>query len=117
MKKLIERLAELVERRDRFTYDLRGECMVDRGIVCAYQWTQDSQHFTDAPAVILHALGHDGIVGAWKNPEDGKVYYDSCRLFTDLDNALRFAREQHQRSVFNLNRDEEVPVDDEPLAA
>lgn len=117
MKKVIERLAELAQRRDRFTYDLRGECLVDRGIVSAYRATQDSQHFTDVPAVILHALSHDGIVGAWKDPADGTVYYDSCRLFTDLNHALRFAREQYQRSVYNLNRDEEVPVDGEPLAA
>ena len=107
---LIPRLLALTAKKDRFTFDLRGECQVYAGIVSAYRATEDSDHFIELPAVIAHALANDGIVGARKDPMDGKTYYDSCRIFTDLDQALRFARQERQRSVFNLNRNEEVQV-------
>lgn len=110
MEQLIERLSTLATRKDRFTFDLRGECQVYSGVVAAYRATQDSGQSMDLPVVITHALDHDGIIGAWKDPDDGRMYFDSCRVFTDVEHALRFAAEQGQRSVFNLNRDEEVPV-------
>ncbi len=110
MRDLLQQLAAIVTRKDRFTFDLRGGCQVYTGIVAAYKTTRDSDHFTDLPLVIAHALEHDGIVGAWKDPRNGRTYYDSCRVFTDMDSALRFAQQQQQISVRNLNRDLEVPV-------
>lgn len=105
------RLKDLVSRKDRFTFDLRSECLVYTGIVSAYHATEDSEHFTDLPKVMAHALENDGVVGMWKDPETGRINYDSCRIFTDLENALRFARQERQKSVYNLNREEEVRVD------
>jgi hypothetical protein len=107
---LVDRIREIAERKSRFSYDLRGRAFVDMGIIAAYRATQDSDHFADLPQVVQHALDHEGIVGAWKDPESGHVYYDSCRLFTDARSALEFARAQKQRSIFNLNRDQEIPV-------
>jgi hypothetical protein len=117
MNKLIDRLSDLARRKERFTYDLRGNCQVYSGIVSSYRAAPDSLHFTDLPMVILHALEHDGVVGAWKDPRDGRIYYDSCRLFTDVGNAFFFARMEGQRSVYNLNREEELFVDAQPVAA
>ena len=108
-QELITRLLDLATRKDRFTFDLRGNCQVYAGIVCAYRATQNSDTPLDLPAVIAHALDHDGIIGAWS--KDGRTYYDSCRLFTDQEVALRFARAQGQRAIYNLNRDKEVVVD------
>ena len=113
---MLERLADLALRRARFTFDLRGNCLVYTGIVCAYRATQDSARVLDLPAVVAHAMAHDGIVGGWTDPQSGRVQYDSCRLFTDLDMALRFARGEGQRSVYNLNREEEITVHDEQRA-
>lgn len=96
--------------KSRFSYDLRSRAFVDMGIIAAYRATQDSDHFSDLPEVVQHALEHEGIVGAWKDPESGRLLFDSCRLFTDRHNAIKFARDQRQRSIFNLNRDEEIPV-------
>jgi hypothetical protein len=64
----------------------------------------------DLAKAMTHALERDGILGAWRDPATGQVKYDSCRVFTDQDQALRFASEQEQRSIFNLNRMVEVPV-------
>lgn len=109
----MDRLNELLRTKERFTFDLRGDCQVYEGIVSAYRATQDADHFTDLLKVVAHANSHDGIIGAWKDPGSGAVQYDSCRLFTDLANAKRFALAQKQRSVFNLYRNEEVWLDKE----
>ncbi len=107
---LIDRLKEIAMNRSRFSYDLRSRAFVDMGIIAAYRATQDSDHFSELPQVVQHALEHEGIVGAWKDPDSGRIFYDSCRVFTDPKNAIKFARDQKQRSIFNLNRGEEIPV-------
>jgi hypothetical protein len=106
----MECIMELVERHDRFTYDLRGECRVLSGCVAAYRREGDIRFATELSAAIEHALQHDGILGAWRDPSTGEVEYCNCRIFTDQDQALRFARDEEQRSIFNLNRMVEVPV-------
>src|SRR5690348_737225 len=87
MDKLIDRLRNLSQRRERFTFDLRGNCLVYSGVVAAYRAREENDHFTDLPKVILHALQHDGILSAWRDPK-GQVVYDSCRIFTDVDHAV-----------------------------
>ncbi|MGV3636473.1 MAG: hypothetical protein ACO1NQ_02375 [Flavobacteriales bacterium] len=113
MEPTLTRLMELAQRRSRFTYDLRGDCIVYTGVVAAYRATDETPHFLELPKAIAHAFEHDGLVGAWRDPETGRTSYDSCRLFMDLDSALRFAREQRQQAVYNLNREQEVYVDPE----
>lgn len=116
MEKVIDRLRALSQRRERFTFDLRGNCLVYSGVVAAYRAAQESGHFTDRPKVILHALQHDGIIGAWHDP-NGRVFYDSCRVFTDVEQAVHFARTERQHSVYNLNRDEEIAAEAAQVAA
>ena len=106
---LVDRLRSIAERKDRFSYDIRGRAFVDMGIVAAYRATQ-GEHFSDLPEVVRHALEHEGIVGAWKDPETGRINYDSCRVFTDPISAIAFARAQSQRSIYNLNRMQEIMV-------
>ncbi|MDQ3102128.1 MAG: hypothetical protein M3R08_12125 [Bacteroidota bacterium] len=106
---IVDRLRSIAERKSRFSYDIRGRAFVDMGIVAAYKATQ-GERFTDLPEVIQHAMEHEGIVGAWKDPENGKIYYNSCRLFTDSESANMFARAQSHRSIFNLNRMQEIMV-------
>jgi hypothetical protein len=116
MDKLIERLKELAARKERFTYDLRGNCQVYSGVVACYRASAEHEHFTEIGAAILHALEHDSVLTGWRDAH-GKPHFDSCRVFTDLPQALRFAAREKQRSVYNLNRGEHVQVDTEPLAA
>ncbi len=110
MRTLNDAVQEMVERHDRFTYDLRARCRVLSGSVAAYRAEQPNVPRTDLSKAITQALDSDGILGAWRHPDTGEVQYDSCRVFTDQDQALRFAEEQGQRSVFNLNRMIEVSV-------
>ena len=106
---LVDRLRSIAERKDRFSYDIRSRAFIDMGIVAAYRATQGDRS-SDLPEVVQHALEHEGIVGAWKDPESGKIYFDSCRLFTDHVNAIAFAKAQQQRSIYNLNRMQEIIV-------
>jgi fructokinase len=113
MRNTLERLTELLRRKERFTYDLRGECQVYEGIVSAYRATAASEHFTELLKVVAHAAALDGVIGAWKDPAARTVQFDSCRLFTDLANAKRFAKAQGQRSIYDLYRNEEVWLTEE----
>ena len=112
MDQLLEQLKALTARKERFTFDLRGRCQVYEGVVSAYRITEFDRS-NELTEVAAHALAHDGILGAWRDPGTKEPRYESCRLFTDVGNAKRFAREQGQRSIYNLNRHEEIPVDDE----
>lgn len=106
---LLERLRILGARKARFAYDVRGDAFVTSDIVAPYGIGADGR--TDLATVLEHALAHDAIVSGVKDPESGQVHYTSCRLFTDVANAVRFARDQHRPSVYNWNRGEEVPVE------
>ncbi|MFT3885586.1 MAG: hypothetical protein QM724_09190 [Flavobacteriales bacterium] len=105
---LIERLKSLAARKNRFSYDVRGDAFVTSDIIAPY--SPGAAGRTDLVSVLEHALAHDAIVSGVKDPESGQVRFTSCRLFTDMANALRFARDQHQTAVYNWNRQEEVLV-------
>lgn len=105
---LPEQLAHLLERKDRFTYDLRAGCQVYEGVVAVYRTEDGKDHFATLAEAVAHALANDGIIGGWKDPATREIIYDSCRLFTDQLNAVRFAKQQDQKAVYNLTRDREV---------
>lgn len=87
---------------DGFTVDLTTLKKVTKGISVAYLETQDSFDEEGLKRVLSHALAHDKKVGGWLNEENGKFYYDSIRIFTDLEKAKSFGRENNQIAIFNL---------------
>ncbi|HEY0976496.1 MAG TPA: hypothetical protein VGE21_03415 [Flavobacteriales bacterium] len=105
-----ERLRSFALRRDRFTYDVRGGAFVEIGTVVAFRTDADT---TLPEPAIAHALENEGLVSVHKD-QQGQTHFTSCKLFMDLNTALRFAREQDQRSVFNLNRQQEMLADARP---
>jgi fructokinase len=90
------------ENPQGFTFDIRCMRMVRSGKVAAYKATQDSIGNEGLTRVLVHAMLHDGIVGGWLNAQ-GEMQYDSCRLFTDLDECLQFGREQEQLAIYDLD--------------
>lgn len=107
---LIDRLRSLAARKARFCYDVRGNSHVYDGIVAPYRVEVDDAETNDLVPVLEHALVNDGMVTGVKDAATGNTVFTSGRHYTDLGNALRFAREQGQRTVYNWNRQEEVPV-------
>ncbi|MBQ3810761.1 MAG: hypothetical protein II839_08100 [Kiritimatiellae bacterium] len=97
---------------DGFTLDIRTMTEPTEGVAVSYAATQDSHSREQLEAVVSHALEHDGYVGGWLNDDDGLYYFDSTRLFPEdaLDDAIRFGRENGQRSVFALSTLTDVPI-------
>lgn len=110
MTLLLDRLRSIASRKQRFSYDVRGNSYVTSDLVVAYAMPGDGEGNSDLEAVVQHALEHDAVVSGHRDPVDGKVRFTSCRLFTDLHNAMAFARAQGQVSVYNWNRWSEVKV-------
>lgn len=107
---LLERLRAIAARKTRFSYDVRGDSYVDQGLVVAYHLADGKGPVTDLSRVLEHAVAHDAIVTGVKDLESGRTLFTSCRLFTDIGNAMRFARTERVTSVYNWNRQEEVQV-------
>ena len=96
----IQKIAE--QNPEGFTVDLTILKRITKCISVAYIETQDSFGIEGLERVINHALAHDRKVGGWMNEDDGQYYYDSVRIFTDLEEAKRFGRENKQIAIFDL---------------
>ena len=95
---------------DGFTIDLKTMRQPQEGIVVSYAATQNSFDKKSIPAVLKHARAHDGFVGGWYNPENGKYYFDSNRIFPEdsLAAAVAFARANGQHTVYVASKGIEV---------
>ncbi len=95
-----------------FTMDIRTMEQPKVGIAVAYAETKGMTGGRDIYAVTAHAYSHDGYVGGWKDKATGTYYYDSVKVFPeeDLEGAMKFARENGQKTVFILSSDTEIPV-------
>ncbi len=107
---LLERLRSLAARKTRFCYDVRADSHVYDGIVAPYRVETEGEETTALLPVLEHALLNDGMVSGVRDIPTGQTRYTSGRHYTDMGNALRFAREQGQPTVFNWNRQMEVSV-------
>lgn len=115
---LLERLRSIAARKQRFSYDVRGNSYVTSDLVAAYAVAHTKDGLPELESVLQHALDHDAVVSGQRLP-DGRMLYTSCRLFTDVHNAVSFAKAHGQTSVYNWNRWAElaVPTTAEPLTA
>jgi fructokinase len=96
----IKRIAE--ENPLGFTVDLTTLKKVTGGISVAYLETQDSFGDEGLKRVLEHALMHEKKVGGWLDDESGSFYFDSIRIFTNLDEAKKFGRENKQIAIFDI---------------
>ena len=93
-----------------FTLDINTLRQPTEGIVVSYAATQNSFDKKSIPAVVKHAHAHEGLVGGWYNPENGKYYFDSNRIFPEdsLAAAVAFARANGQHTVYIASKGIEV---------
>ncbi len=61
------------------------------------------------------ALVFDGdteklLIGGWVHPDSGDRYLNLSRLIEEQDGALALARQEHQRCIWDLRNQCEVPV-------
>ncbi len=96
-------LADVVESgKDGFTYHLPTGTEPATGIMVAYGATQGSHSAPGFLRCLAHALAYDGYLGGWYNAEEGLYYFDSCRRFEDLTEALLFAADNAQLAVYEI---------------
>lgn len=103
MKKLIDAIKEIAEKNpDGFTVELTTLKKVTKGISVAYLETQNCFDDEGLKKVLLHAKKNGNVVGGWLNEENRKFYYDSVRIFTNRDEAIRFGKENEQIAIFDI---------------
>ena len=104
MEQLFKAILEIAKQNpDGFTVDLTTLKKVTKGISVAYLETQDSFGEDGLKRVLNHALEHEKKVGGWLNEENNLFYFDSIRIFTNLEEAKQFGRENKQIAIFDLS--------------
>lgn len=104
MTSLLEAIEEIAKQNPGgFTVDLTTLKKVTKGISVAYLETQDSFGEEGLKRVLNHAEMHEKKVGGWLNEENQEFYFDSVRVFTNLEEAKRFGRENKQIAIFDIS--------------
>ena len=104
MEQLFEAILAIAKQSpDGFTVDLTTLKKVTKGISVAYLETQDSFGEEGLKRVLNHAEMHEKKVGGWLNEENQEFYFDSVRIFTNLEEAKRFGRENKQIAIFDIS--------------
>lgn len=105
MEQLFEAIRKIAEANpEGFTVDLTTLKRVTKGISVAYIDTQDSFGEEGLKRVLNHALMHEKRVGGWLNEENQEFYFDSVRIFTNLEEAKQFGRENKQIAIFDISQ-------------
>jgi hypothetical protein len=92
--------------RDGFTMDLKNMEKVKVGIIVAHAQTQNAFGFNGFVKAFIHARMHDQVFGGWYH--NGKFYFDSCKVFTNREEAIRFGKENNQIAIFDLDNLQEI---------
>lgn len=112
MKQLIDRVWEYSKNNPYgFTLNIETFRPIKFGICVAYSETQNSFGKDGLRTVINHALKHNKIVGGWLNEDNGFYYFDSCRIFKDLEKAIEFAKQNKQLAIFDLTNLREIKIE------
>lgn len=101
LKMAIKKIAE--SNQEGFTVKIPDLDFVVKGISVAHFETQNCFGDEGLEKVLQHALNHDKVVGGWLNRKNRKYYFDSIKIFDNLDEAKRFGIENKQIAIFDLN--------------
>ena len=105
MEQLFKAILEIANANpDGFTVDLTTLKKVTKGISVAYLETQDSFGEEGLRRVLNHALMHEKKVGGWLNEENNQFYFDSIKIFTNLEEAKRFGRKTNRLLFSTLGK-------------
>lgn len=116
VNELTKRVAKIAQsNKEGMTLSINSLEPIKTGFVASYAATQNTFSETDLQSVVNHALSHDGVVGKWFNDKDGKYYYDSNKVFSNLDEALKFAKENNQLSIYDLDKGETIWLDSQAV--
>jgi len=92
--------------KDGFTYDLANRKSVINGIIVAHAATQNAFGFRGFVKAFIHASLNDKVFGGWYH--EGSFYFDSCKVFTDLTEAIEFGKANEQIAIFDIDNLREI---------
>lgn len=103
MEQLFDAILEIAGKNpDGFTVDLTTLNKGHKRYFCRLSRNSGQFRWEGLKRVLKHALVHEKKVGGWLNEENGQFYFDSIRIFTNMDEAIRFGRENKQLAIFDL---------------
>jgi len=114
METLTDRVWEYSKNNpDGFTLNIETMKPVKFGICAAYLETQNCFGKDGLEKAVSHALEHEKIVGGWLNEENELFYFDSIKIFSNLDEAVEFAKQNKQLAIFDLTNLREIRIEGE----
>lgn len=93
-----------------FTLDLITFASIRFGISVGFKETLNCVGLDGLEKVLDHALRHDNKVGGWLNLEDENFYFDSIRIFTNINEAIEFAKMNNQEAIYDLTNLKEIRI-------
>jgi fructokinase len=109
MEILLEAIKKIAERKpEGFTVQLPSLKPLKSGYIAAYLETQNCFGDEGLKKVLKHALEHERIIGGWKNIENKQFYFDSSKVFDNLEEATIFAVENKQIAIFDMSEKKEI---------
>lgn len=106
-------LEEVINQgQEGFTFDLYANRLVTSGIVVAYAETQDAYGPAGLLNALRHAIEHDGVLGGWLNSENQRFYFDSCKIFRNLEEAKAFAIANKQLAFYWIEKREVIWIEE-----
>lgn len=92
-----------------FTLNINTMATPINGYCVAYKETQNIIATSlGIKAVLKHAKANAGYIGGWLDEKTGIYYLDSVKIFSDKQKAIRFAIENEQIAIYNLQNGEEI---------
>ena len=118
MKYSSKKLEQIALQNEKgFTVDKTTLKPITEGYSVAIKKTQNSfgskgllkAFFVGISTPIVNAFG------GWYNTDNRKFYFDAVVIFDRFDRALKFAQENEQIALFDLNKGKEVKLSDKEL--
>ena len=110
MQELLLRLKEIANQNPHgFTVYLPGFEPVREGWIVAMKETQNSFGDEGLERAFTVALKTSTIIGGWKDKK--KWYWDASQIFSEKAEAIKFAKEQEQIAIYNIENNEYVFLD------
>lgn len=96
-----------------FTINAQTLQPVTSGYAVAIKETQNS-FGNEGIKNVLNAVnsGRANAIGGWYDDQTGLYYYDATMVVSDIETAIRLGIENDQLAVFDLNRMEEIRLQD-----
>lgn len=113
---MLNQLVKYVTENGGATVDPKNGNMPTDGYMCAIAQNERVIEGQLTENALVNYINHysndlngDGAyLGIWYNTENDKTYLDTSYRFSDVDEALAFAKENQQLAIFNLATFDEI---------